>query len=662
MTNRFYNENLDPVPTTTIRSQAVEQQFQAVAEGFDEVQAEVDLLAPAASPTFTGVVDFTGATSVLLPSVALAEATMNKGATLQYVQNVLGAAGALVPSAVGQDGKVLTASGGVYGWALKFPAQSASTSRKFLRSAGAVGTEAWDHKLSTGAGYLAVAASMTITTEDRVIDITAATAGLTVTLPDATTLFNGETFHVSPAGANDTQGVFDATGALLLGNASSTPLVLVLTDNGTAAGTWKRAPTFGTLSALPSSRYIMGASTTLRATKTQMDALQLDSARALCACLDSSGIDLFVAAVSGSDVTAGSVVNVAVASPVWMKLFVVTGGYLLIVATTTTISAVGITLSGNAVSAGSLTTVATCAITIATSGIQLGYCDIAADVAGDKVLVGYRFSATENRVAVVQGIGTSVNVGGSTPSIGDSGLAGLATIDVVAVDTDKWLVLWNDETAVAIRMCVVTTSAVTPTVAAAVTVAAISASYGSLVAGIKVSATQVLVGCSIVTGFAAGTGSARLVNISGTTPSPQASVAVGGAAIDGKVAFTQVGAYFCALFGASTSGAGVLANLSVSGNVTTLEASVAVAGQSGAGAPPCTFDAYAALEAMSTSGFSVYQLGAGSIAAIASVADVISDGGNINPGLFSVLKMAGKVGLHLDSTSGAARVFRYGGF
>lgn len=71
----------------------------------------------------------------------------------------------------------------------------------------------------------------------QVMDITA-TAGLTLTLPDATLVSVGTSLMLSNVGANSV-AVVETGGAAVLTLATSTSWVIYLTDNTTAGGTWR---------------------------------------------------------------------------------------------------------------------------------------------------------------------------------------------------------------------------------------------------------------------------------------------------------------------------------------------------------------------------------------------------------------------------------------
>jgi hypothetical protein len=64
MPNRYFNNTIDLINNTRARASDVEANFDQVEDGFDTTQAEMDLKAPLASPTFTGTVTLPNTTSI----------------------------------------------------------------------------------------------------------------------------------------------------------------------------------------------------------------------------------------------------------------------------------------------------------------------------------------------------------------------------------------------------------------------------------------------------------------------------------------------------------------------------------------------------------------------------------------------------------------------
>lgn len=116
-------------PLTLARSSAVNARFDEVSDGFDGVQAALDLKANLAGPTFTGTatfsaitatgaVTFSGAAAVTVPTIGSVADSTNKAATTAFVQAVLGAAGALLPVQTTHAGKFLQTNGTSASWGL----------------------------------------------------------------------------------------------------------------------------------------------------------------------------------------------------------------------------------------------------------------------------------------------------------------------------------------------------------------------------------------------------------------------------------------------------------------------------------------------------------------------------------------------------------------
>lgn len=108
MTNPFYTKTGAPAPNTQGRSGPIRDEFALVEAGFDAVDVEVDLKAPIASPAFTG--------TPTAPTPASVSDDTTKIATTAFVQDVLGASGALLPPQATHSGKYLGTDGSVAAW------------------------------------------------------------------------------------------------------------------------------------------------------------------------------------------------------------------------------------------------------------------------------------------------------------------------------------------------------------------------------------------------------------------------------------------------------------------------------------------------------------------------------------------------------------------
>lgn len=100
MSNPFFDFTVSPyrfVALTLVRSRAVNDRLDEVSVGFDGVKTQIDLKAPLASPTFTGVATFNGTatfnSTVTVPNTAVLTDNSNQAATRAFVQSVVSAAG-----------------------------------------------------------------------------------------------------------------------------------------------------------------------------------------------------------------------------------------------------------------------------------------------------------------------------------------------------------------------------------------------------------------------------------------------------------------------------------------------------------------------------------------------------------------------------------------
>ena len=141
MSNPYYTKTGQPASQTQGRSDVIRAEYSLIEAGFDAAYAAILLRATSASPTFTGTVNASGATTVTVPTEANLADSTTKAASTAFVQGVLGAAGALLPVQTGFTALYsLKTNGTVASWTLTLPAQ-ASNSGKFLGTNGAA--ESW---------------------------------------------------------------------------------------------------------------------------------------------------------------------------------------------------------------------------------------------------------------------------------------------------------------------------------------------------------------------------------------------------------------------------------------------------------------------------------------------------------------------------------------
>lgn len=124
MTNPHYTPTANPANFSRGRSQTIRDEYGLIEAGFDSVETALGLLAPKASPTFTGTVtaaagssvDLDAATAVYVPTVASVADSSTKAASTAFVQSVLGAGGALLPVQTTHSGKFLYTNGTSASW------------------------------------------------------------------------------------------------------------------------------------------------------------------------------------------------------------------------------------------------------------------------------------------------------------------------------------------------------------------------------------------------------------------------------------------------------------------------------------------------------------------------------------------------------------------
>lgn len=266
--NRYFNFT---ALTELIRSQFARSRWHnarlnEVEAGFQAVQDEIDAKTDdtdgtLTNPTLLGNVVAVGATKVTVPTVALSDPDMTKAASRQYVANAVGASGSVPPTAghagkhlgndgtsaiwevvlpdqTGNAGKALMSDGTTQSWQFPMPATAGKPGQVPRVNQAATG---YALELLTGltSGGRAAHSGNTVADQRTVLDISASVAGTLVTLPDATTLPLGTSYLLSQRAGTNTAGLLDNAGGILtLANASA-GVAVVLTANGTAAGTWK---------------------------------------------------------------------------------------------------------------------------------------------------------------------------------------------------------------------------------------------------------------------------------------------------------------------------------------------------------------------------------------------------------------------------------------
>lgn len=276
MTNRYFNftELKELIRDQFARSRWHNARLGEVDAGFQAVQDEIDAKTDdtdgtLTNPTLLGNVVAAGATKVTVPTALLSDADRTKAASLQYVDNAVGASGSVPPMAAhagkhlgtdgtsaiwevvlptqtGNAGKVLMTDGTTQSWQLPMPATTGNAG-KVPRVNQAATAYVLEALTGLASGGVATHSGNTVADQRTVLDISSSVAGTLVKLPDATTLPVGASFLLSQRTGTNTAGLLDNAGTILAVN-GSTGVAAILTANGTAAGTWKLLSSTLTLS------------------------------------------------------------------------------------------------------------------------------------------------------------------------------------------------------------------------------------------------------------------------------------------------------------------------------------------------------------------------------------------------------------------------------
>jgi len=306
MTNPYYNYTSNiPVTQSRAASSQIRNEYAAIGNGFDATYAAINLLAPLASPTFTGVV------TVPTPTTATAAATK------AYVDALSVAAGNVPP-------------GGAAGQAL---IKNSSTNYDM----------SWG-QASPGMGGTTATGNVTLTASSpAAMTITPASPGLYVTLPDATTCTKADNlFAVYNAGDYD-YGVKDSTGTQLGWVRARTGAMIGLSDSSTAAGIWA---TYGLEKTGITASYV---NSTLANMGSTIRCIALDANRT---CFLFGGTDCYAIVYDASTQTWGSatLVRATVASGAFIGVLAATDKVLVCSCNSTTaFEAVTLTIATNTV-------------------------------------------------------------------------------------------------------------------------------------------------------------------------------------------------------------------------------------------------------------------------------------------------------------------------
>lgn len=506
------------------RSGTLNAIFDEIGEAFDAIDAEG--FAPLASPAFTG--------TPTAPTPALSTNT-TQIPTTAWVNSLIGSLTVGLPSQLTHGGKVLWTNGTSASWALPIASQTGH-SGKFLTTNGT--TESWATVPGGFGAYTALTTSTVLSGaagSARIIDCTSATYGQVFRLPDATLMSEGETFTFGfAASTTNTFGIEDSTGALISSNdrgADDRGTIFLLTDNATAAGTWKRwRPSYsgGGFEAMPSVPQVIGPNTTILASGTHVQTLALGSDKYLCVGIVGTTINAYVvsiaaAAIGPATITKGTAVTLSADAATQSRLVAINGGYAFAYTTADSTGAVKIcalAVSGTTVTIGSLTTV----VTATSAGPTATGFDLVSDGGGWGVLAALVSATAISAWAVFVDLSGTPTVTLSSQMSAQTSLSFTAVqLRLASFTTAKFLlcVSATDNGTDSLKSTVLTASG-GPTLT--VNNSASTAVAQGSVAAAAIDSTNVLLAHGIISGATA----VRVVSIaSGTTPTHNASVSLG---------------------------------------------------------------------------------------------------------------------------------------
>ncbi|MFI4939820.1 MAG: hypothetical protein ACHP7O_05705, partial [Burkholderiales bacterium] len=226
-TNPFYQDSGNPPAQTRGTSAQIRAEFVNLQYGFDLVYGQTGTALPASiatkgaitGQTWAGSHDFSGASSVLVPTPTL----VNQAVTKAYADGLSFAT--VLPAQAGNAGKVVTTNGTAASWTVNNP----------LSTVNAV-----------------ITANTTLSTSFLYVPVAMATIGQSVTLPAANTLPLGGPQYIIRNTGILAFNVRDNTGVLIASVPVRGEILVMLSANGTSAGTWAigNASEFGFLNTL----------------------------------------------------------------------------------------------------------------------------------------------------------------------------------------------------------------------------------------------------------------------------------------------------------------------------------------------------------------------------------------------------------------------------
>jgi hypothetical protein len=462
MSNPYYERVLTITPNTVARSAALVTEFDVIEAAFDNLNTAV--IAPLLTRfdftdnelTLTGNVDLTGATAVKVPTVSVTDPDQTKAVNLAAAAAMIGTSGTLIPPYALHAGKSLLSYGTHYDWGYVVPAP-AGNGLKVAR-VNAAGTAYELASFSGGLGNGGVATHSGFSTADQrtILDVTNSTAGTLVALPDATTLPVGTSYVLSSRSGTNTVGVQDASGNLVLIGNSSNGSALVLTDNTTAAGTWKILSSTLTLSDPVTTFRQVRAGFTNVSTVTSHNIkflLHIGGDDFLLAAGESSGhaVRLRWLRATGLMITEVANVTLSAAGTAVNRIEILrtaSDSYVLIRRCTGSnlTHATAVTLSGSTITAGSTVDIQSTTNTNPATAGQYGLAWSAA-VNGDKVLVLSQQTGAPGLSMIAFSVsGTTITLGTKVDIRASGGNYSYSSV-AACVEADKWIVAYGTDSA-----------------------------------------------------------------------------------------------------------------------------------------------------------------------------------------------------------------------
>lgn len=485
MTNRFFNftTTIELIRSQFARSRWHNARLNEVEAGFQAVQDEIDAKADGNGSTLTDVtllgdVIAVGADKVTVPTVPLSDPDKTQAASLQFVLNSMGAAGAVppmggqagkhlgndgtsamwevvIPDRTGNAGKALMTDGTTQTWQFPMPATAGKPGQVPRVNQAATG---YALELLTGltSGGRAAHSGNTVADQHTVLDISASVAGTLVTLPDATTLPLGASFVLSQRAGTNTAGLLDNAGNILTVANASAGVAAILDNNGTAAGTWKLLSSAWVLSSPLTTFQQIRAGAVNVSTGTSHNVkflLQVDTNDFLLAAGESGGnaVRLRWLRTDGIQVTEVANVTLTASGSSVNRVEILrlaSGSYVLLRRCTGSndTHATAFTISGSSITTGSTTNVLTTTNTNPATAGQYGLAWSAA-VNGDKVLMlGWAVGTPGIAMVAFSVSGTAITVGTKVDirAVGANYSYGSVA---ACVEADKWLVTYGTDIA-----------------------------------------------------------------------------------------------------------------------------------------------------------------------------------------------------------------------